>query len=119
MDDHHFPAGLVLRTDRLTLRELRDGDIDAIVEAATNPVTMQWLPLPRPYTREHAASFVHTIAPAMQSDLGGLVRAIEMDGVLAGVIDLKSTDWQHRVTEIGYWTAPAVRGKGVMTEATV
>lgn len=118
MSDRQFPADLVLRTDRLTLRELREDDVDRIVAAGSDPVTQKWVPLPRPYAREHALDFVRTFAPSLHRDGSGLVRAIEADGVLAGVIDLKGTDWRARTSEIGYWTVPDVRGKGVMTEAT-
>lgn len=47
-----------------------------------------------------------------------MVRAVESEGHLVGSIDLKRTDWLSGVTEIGYWTAPLMRGRGVMTEAT-
>ena len=116
-DRPSFPADLVLTTERLTLRPLDDADLDAIVVAASDPGTQQWLPLPRPYRREHAEGFVQQIAPAAQESGAGLIRAIEFEGELAGVIDFKGTDWSDRVTEIGYWTAPAHRGRGVMPEA--
>jgi RimJ/RimL family protein N-acetyltransferase len=108
-----------LRTQRLTLRPLREGDIDAIVVAASDATTQRWLPLPNPYAREHAESFVREVAPATRESGAGLILAIEMDGGLAGVIDFKKTDWRHQETEIGYWTAPGYRGRGVMTEATI
>ncbi|MCI0581976.1 MAG: GNAT family N-acetyltransferase [Chloroflexi bacterium] len=38
-------------------------------------------------------------------------------GRLAGVIDLKRTDWRARTTEIGYWAAPWARGRGVIRRA--
>ncbi len=113
-----FPD-VVLRTRRLVLRALLEEDVDAIVAAVSDPVTRRWLPLPEPYAREDAMSFVREKAPAARVGGSGLVRAIEWGGVLAGVIDLKRTDWRHRETEIGYWAAPASRAQGVMTEATV
>jgi len=113
-----FPD-VVLRTARLTLRAPHEGDVDAIVAAVADPVTQRWLPLPNPYEREHAVTFVAEKAPAVRASGSGLIRVIECDGVLAGLIDLKKTDWRHRTTEIGYWAAPTARGRGVMTEATV
>ena len=118
MSDHPtFPADLVLTTERLTLRPLGDGDLDEIVVATTDPLTEKWLPLPRPYLIEHARGFVHDIAPAAQESGSGLIRAIECEGKLAGVVDFKSTDWNNKETEIGYWTHPAFRGRGIMVEA--
>jgi len=117
MTDHQFPADLVLKTERLTLRPLDDSDLDAIVVAARDPLTEHWLPLPRPYLVDHARGFVHEIAPAALASGRGLIRAIECEGELAGVIDFKSTDWNNGETEIGYWTHPAFRGRGIMVEA--
>jgi hypothetical protein len=48
----------------------------------------------------------------------GIVRAVEMDGELAGCIDFKRTDWAARTTETGYWAVPSFRGRGILTEAT-
>jgi RimJ/RimL family protein N-acetyltransferase len=97
-----FPDA-VLTSARLTLRP---------------PLTQTWLPLPNPFTAENARSFCQTYAPEQRMTGRGLVRAIEEDGHLVGCIDLKRTDWKSRVTEIGYWSAPVSRGRGVITEAT-
>jgi RimJ/RimL family protein N-acetyltransferase len=113
-----FPD-LVLRTDRLVLRPLRESDAPDVVAGASDPVTQQWLPLPRPYTLDHARAFINRLAPGLHAIGHGVVRAIEHEGRFAGVIDLKRTDWIARVTEMGYWAMPAARGRGVMTEATV
>jgi RimJ/RimL family protein N-acetyltransferase len=108
----------VLRTERLTLRAPSVDDVDAIVVAATDEITQRWLPLPNPYRREHAVGFVTEFAPSVRESGAGLVRTIELDGELAGMIDLKGADWRSREAEIGYWAAPAFRGRGVLTEAT-
>lgn len=118
MSEEVFPD-VVLRAARLTLRAPREEDVDGIVAAGSDPITQRWLPLPDPYEREHAVTFVADKAPAARASGNGLVRAIECDGVLAGMIDLKKTDWHQRATEIGYWAAPAARARGVMTEAVV
>ena len=111
-----FPD-LMLRTERLVLRPLEESDVDAVVVAASDPITQRWLPLPRPYTRAHAEDFVRKWAPAQQDSGDGIVRALGYGADIAGVIDLKRTDWQHRETEVGYWAAPRFRGLGLMTEA--
>jgi RimJ/RimL family protein N-acetyltransferase len=112
-----FPDA-VLTAGRLTLRPLRDADQPAIVAAASDPVTQAWLPLPFPYEAQHAQWFVTEFAPGVLATGRGIVRAIELDGELAGCIDLKRTDWAARTTEIGYWAVPSFRGRGVLTEAT-
>ncbi|MFJ1751593.1 GNAT family N-acetyltransferase [Kitasatospora sp. NPDC088134] len=37
---------------------------------------------------------------------------------LMGTVGLKKTDWRARVSEVGYWTAPWARGRGIAAEAT-
>jgi RimJ/RimL family protein N-acetyltransferase len=108
----------VLTSTRLTLRPFTESDIDAVLVAATDPVTQAWLPLPQPYLREHAHTWCCDTAPSVRASGRGLVRAVEAAGHLVGSIDLKRTDWASGVTEIGYWTTPSARGGGVMTEAT-
>ncbi|MFB7947347.1 GNAT family N-acetyltransferase [Kitasatospora phosalacinea] len=39
-------------------------------------------------------------------------------GQLLGTVGLKKTDWPTRVSEVGYWSAPWARGRGVTAEAT-
>lgn len=112
-----FPD-VVLSGPRLTLRPLVAMDLDAVVVAASDEETQRWLPLPRPYTLEHARSFCLDLAPTIRTSGNGLVRAVEHEGSLAAMIDLKRTDWRARVVEIGYWTSPSARGRGLMTEAT-
>jgi RimJ/RimL family protein N-acetyltransferase len=118
VDERMFPD-VVVRTERLTLRPLREDDVDVMVAAVMDPDVQRWLPLPNPYSRAEGLSYVGELAPAARTSGRGLVRGIEMDGGLVGLIDLKRTDWRHRETEIGYWATPAARGRGVMTEATV
>ena len=71
MSDQVFPD-VVLRTQRLVLRALREEDVDAIVAAVSDPVTKRWLPLPDSYTREDAMSWVCEKAPATRA--GGYER---------------------------------------------
>lgn len=107
-----------LETSRLRLRPFRAGDVDAVVAAANDSLTRRWLPMPSPYTRDDAVAWCTLLAPGHRTAGRGLVRAVDLDGALAGSIDLKRTDWLAGVTEIGYWTSPAWRGRGVMPEAT-
>ncbi|MDQ2850300.1 MAG: GNAT family N-acetyltransferase [Actinomycetota bacterium] len=104
--------------DGFELRVPSAGDVDAITAACQDLVTQRWLPIPVPYEREHALSFVTDIAPEQRRSGSGLVRVIEVAGQVAGIIDLKKTDWRAQVTEIGYWVGPAHRGHGLAGRAT-
>jgi len=108
---------VTLEGEGVSLRPFTGADLDAIAEACADEETQRWLPLPRPYRRDDARWFVHTFAVTQRDSGAGLVRAIEVDGRLAGAIDLKKTDWTARTTETGYWAAPWVRGRGVTTAA--
>lgn len=116
-DGATFPADTTLQGDGFTLRPLTGLDVPDIAEAGADELTQRWLPLPRPYTMETARSFVADFAPEMQRSGSGIVRAIEVDGRLAGCIDLKHTDWRGLTTEVGYWVAPWGRGAGLAGRA--
>lgn len=111
-----FPNATI-RTARLTLRALDEADIDATTEACNDPLTQHWLPLPRPYTRDHAAGWCTQESELVRTSGQGLVRAIATADELVGCIDLKRPDWAARTAEIGYWLHPSARGRGYMKEA--
>ena len=111
-----FPE-VTIPGDRIRLRPLTAADVAPVVEACVDEVTQTWLPLPRPYTEADGRWFCLEFAPRQRDSGQGIVLGIEFDSRLAGVIDLKRTDWRARTTEIGYWAAPWARGRGLMREA--
>lgn len=112
-----FPD-LVLGAEGFVLRPLSTPDVEDIALACQDPQTLRWLPLPRPYRREHAEGFVGDIATQVRESGSGIVCAIDVRGRLHGCIDLKVTDWSAGTTEIGYWVAPWGRGHGLAGRAT-
>ncbi|GAA3725049.1 GNAT family N-acetyltransferase [Salinactinospora qingdaonensis] len=115
---------VILETDRLTLRAFTEADIDPLHQAATDPLTQRWIPLPRPgvaYTRADAEEWCTTGAPSARvSGDGQQWAAIESDtGLFVGSFGLNRTLWTSRITEIGYWVAPWARGNGYAPEAVV
>lgn len=116
MTDHAFPE-VTIRGDRIRLRPLTAADVAPVVEASSDEVTQTWLPLPRPYVEADGRRFCLEFAPRSRETGQGIVFGIELEGRLAGAIDLKRTDWRARSTEIGYWAAPWARGRGLMREA--
>ena len=116
MADPAFHA-LSLQADGIVLRPLTEADVPAVAEACTDELIQRWLPLPNPYTEQAARWFCLEFAPAQLESGHGLVLGIELADRLAGVIDLKRTDWRARTTEIGYWTSPWARRQGVMRRA--
>lgn len=109
-------ADEVITSNGVVLRPVTEADVPAIAIACSDEQTQRWLPLPRPYTEEAARGYALEVAPAALA-IGGLERAIEVDGQFAGVIGLKNTDRAVAKTEAGYWLGPWARGRGVTARA--
>jgi RimJ/RimL family protein N-acetyltransferase len=112
-----FPE-LRARVGSVMLRPFDATDVPAVAVACNDALIQRWLPLPRPYTREHALNWCTRLSREQRERGDGLALAMTTEaGELIGAIDLKKTDWRARVTEIGYWTAPRMRSAGHATAA--
>lgn len=95
----------------IELRTLTIDDVEWITAACQDPEILRWTIVPRPYTPDHARSFVN--------DLAGEVMAWAISDPSSsrglGVIGV------HHVIEgtasIGYWIAPWARRQGAATSA--
>lgn len=105
---------ITLRTERLELSTPVEGDVDAICAACQDDLIQHFTTVPSPYRREHAEGFVRLTAQWWEKR-SECTWAIRSDGTLAGVISLRITGRSD--AEIGYWMAPASRGRGYLTEA--
>jgi RimJ/RimL family protein N-acetyltransferase len=94
------------QTARLTLRALRQADLDDVVRYAGDYAVSKWLTrVPYPYTRSDAADF---LAMDRAGEMGSLWM-ITTGGALIGAVSVGN--------ELGYWLAPTAWGQGYMTEA--
>jgi len=109
----------VLQGDRVRLRPFADSDINKIVEACSDARTSHWLAmLPAPYTEVAAREYLHS-RPVNESLARGVtwcIADLESDSLL-GCIGLMDLDMDRASGEVGYWTHPDARGRGIMTEA--
>jgi RimJ/RimL family protein N-acetyltransferase len=99
------------------LRMHRPDDLDRMHEGATDPVTTYWLGrIPDPYTREMAEHFLlhRSDGMAAGTDLHWMLAEPDSD-LLLGTVSLMHL--AEGMAEIGYWSHPQTRGRGVMTEA--
>ncbi len=110
----------VLAGEGVVLRAFVEADIPRIVEACSDARTRHWLTsMPSPYTEDSARAYLHSL-PVEESSARRVVWCIAdpaSDLLLANIaiFDLAAQD--RSSGEIGYWTHPDARGRGVMTEA--
>ncbi|OUE21026.1 Ribosomal-protein-serine acetyltransferase [Clavibacter michiganensis] len=106
---------VTLRTPRLTLRMPALEDVDAIAAACQDVAIQRYVPVPVPYTRDDALSYVEGFCPAGWASGERLTWAVLEDDALVGTVGLSEVT--DAAAEIGYWLAPSARGRGLMQEA--
>jgi RimJ/RimL family protein N-acetyltransferase len=104
--------------ERIVLRAHEPRDAVRVQETCVDERTRYWFhDLPDPYTIEEAERYLENRREQLASGNGisWAVADPDTDEMVANIslFDLK----QGREAEIGYWTHPAARGRGVMTEA--
>ncbi|PPK93398.1 RimJ/RimL family protein N-acetyltransferase [Kineococcus xinjiangensis] len=110
----------VLDGDGVRLRPWRADDAERVVEACDDPRTRRWLPhLPAPYTRAHAEWYLDF--QQEEAAAGGGVYWCVADGddrcVASVSVMIAGRGAGAGAAELGWWTHPAARGRGVMTRA--
>ncbi|GGK15454.1 hypothetical protein GCM10010124_05230 [Pilimelia terevasa] len=102
------------------LRRYREDDVPAIVAGCGDPLTQRFMPLmPRGYDEETARAWIRT-GLRERAAHGGYSWAVAdpaTDRLLAGA-GMRVSDNGRNIAEVGYWTVPDARGRGVATAAT-
>jgi uncharacterized protein YhfF/ribosomal protein S18 acetylase RimI-like enzyme len=93
------------------LRPLQSSDADWIYHACQDAEVQRWTKIPRPYTREHAKSFVIDQNGELLANTIINSRTGEPAGV-AGIHHIKDG-----VATVGYWIAPEARRTGAASTA--
>lgn len=108
-----------LRTERLVLRQWRDGDREPFAELNADPVVMEHFP--STMTRQQSDAFAERVSRAI-SDNGWGLWAVETlaDGAFLGFVGLAVPRFEAHftpATEVGWRLARPAWGKGYATEA--
>ncbi|WP_422771505.1 GNAT family N-acetyltransferase [Plantactinospora sp. WMMC1484] len=113
------PAATEIVEAGLLLRQWRAEDAQDVHRACQDPEIQRWTRVPSPYRREDAVDFVTRLAPQAWSAGSGAPFAVcdAATGDLLGSCGLVTIDPVLRSAEIGYWTAPWARGRGVAVRA--
>ncbi|GHJ38831.1 GNAT family N-acetyltransferase [Streptomyces sp. TS71-3] len=113
-----FPD-ISISTERLVLRPLDDGDLQAFTEMMNDELVTAWTTVPTPYTEQDARTLVGSEAPALRKEGRGVVLAVAefLTQRLVGVVQMHDADWRVRSAVLSYAIAPWARGEGYASEA--
>lgn len=107
----------VIPGEHVTLRPLRPSDDARVVEACNDPETSEMLgQLPAPYTLEDATSWRHQCASRAADGTAVVWAVADVSDRIVGALNLFDVH-AGRSAEIGYWTHPDARGRGLTVEA--
>ncbi|MBK8012582.1 MAG: GNAT family N-acetyltransferase [Deltaproteobacteria bacterium] len=112
---------LDIRTSRLLLRPIGPADVELLWPHVAEPELSKYMTWDPHEDRAETAAFIASELAA--ADRGtGHCWVLEHDGAFAGVIGLHgivayTRAWRRDHAELGYWCAPPLQGRGLMTEA--
>jgi RimJ/RimL family protein N-acetyltransferase len=107
---------LVLTDGVVTLREISEADVDQITAACQDERLQRYIPVPRPYRREHAVEYVETARRSMAAGRKQVMAVVDPadHARLFGVISLTIAG---RCGNAAYWVTPEARGRGAARRA--
>ena len=112
-----------LTTTRLVLSSPTRADAPEITAICQDPEIPKWTTVPSPYTLEDGLGFVTEHVPdgwEKSSPTWAIREAGSDDGEpnpVLGMVSLDRSNAETTTAELGFWLAPASRGRGIMSEA--
>ena len=106
----------MLTGSKVLLRPWAPADAENVFAACQDVEIQRWTTVPSPYTHADAVAYVTEVAPALWAQGGAVFAVIDTaTGRLAGSIGAHGI--RDGVAHVGYWTVPAVRGRGLASAA--
>jgi RimJ/RimL family protein N-acetyltransferase len=108
-----------LRNDVVALRPWSERDIPFIVAACSDPLFERFTAaIPSPYDEADAREWLASLEPARRAGRSLELAIVDASsGAPLGAVALSNVDLGHRRSGMGWWLAPAARGRGAATEA--
>lgn len=106
-------GGLLLRP----WRSDDPGDLAALVAGSSDPETARWTPVASPYGPEQGRAWLERTMPQQWADGAAASLAVQEDGRAVGLVVLIPASRDAAVAEVGWWTLPSARGRGVAARA--
>jgi ribosomal-protein-serine acetyltransferase len=103
----------------VALRVLREDDAAELFALTdkNRAYLRRWLPWVDLVTSEEDSRSFLTTVTAQREEGRGPTFGILREGALAGVVGYLPLDRVNRIGEIGYWLAPQLQGRGIMTQS--
>jgi RimJ/RimL family protein N-acetyltransferase len=110
------PPDPPLADERILLRVLRPDDVPAVAAACSDEEIARWTTqIPLGYTEENAVQWIASTSEEWADGSASLAVTERTSSAFVGAVGLVVKEpW---LGEIGYWTAPAFRGRGYTTRA--
>lgn len=103
----------------VALRRWSARDVDVVRRACDDPLTARWLPVETPYTEAAARRWLLEEVPGEWADgrVANVAVVDDSSGDVLGSAGLGLVQRGAGIGEVGYWTAPWARGRGVAGRA--
>lgn len=114
VDRRPLPAPPRLSDGCVVLRPWSAADGPDVALACDDPATARWLPVPSPYTPADGLEYAGAhVARQWAEGSAATLAVVDPDGTLLGSVGLTLARRDVGIGEVGYWTAPWARGRGV------
>lgn len=113
---------LRITTQRMIMRPIDDGDAEAIFAVASQPDFPRNMSWPHHTSINDTKDMIGRCKKSVAANTA-VVWALEHAGNVVGILGLDTewhfAKWRIDRAEIGYWLAPDMHSRGLMTEATI